>query len=83
MTISHSSFGPHTHSLLKLVGKQRRDLIVVRVHGAQGLRMVHIQPLEELLREESVAGLTGVEAIGGLCWLSKMSVREGEGTIEK
>lgn len=52
---------------LELVGEERGDLVVVGVDGAQCLGMVLIQPLEELLREERVARLARVEAIGGLC----------------
>mgnify|MGYP006186692799 CR=1 FL=1 len=52
---------------LELVGEERGDLVVVGVYGAEGLGVVGVQPLEELLREERVARLRGVEAVRGLC----------------
>jgi hypothetical protein len=50
------------------------DLVVMRVDGSQGLRVRLLHPLEELLREEGVAGLTGVEPISGLNEVGKRSL---------
>lgn len=52
---------------LELVGEERGYLVVVRVDGPQGLGVVHVQPLEELLREQRIARLARVEAVRGLC----------------
>ena len=52
---------------LELVGKQLGDLGVMWVDWAQRLGVVDLQPLEELLGEERVARLAGMEPIGGFC----------------